>query len=104
MTRAPKPKRKTDGWNASLIQPITAPDGQTIETLADARAYILALPKARQGDAAVQKCIAGLMLAAERPGLELLAQAHIARLVHGEPKLIGKKDRPWGKRQLARDG
>jgi len=38
--------RKLGGWAALLSQPVVTPDGKRLVTLADARAFVLALPEA----------------------------------------------------------
>lgn len=75
--------------------------GKPIVTLADARAYALALPKAQQGQPHVQAGVAALMLAAEGLVPDLVVQSAVAHIVHGPPKPLGreKPDRPWMKRK-----
>jgi hypothetical protein len=62
--------------------------GKPIRTLADARAYILALPKKRQKDEDVQAACEALLMAAEHPAAILHANIGIGRVVHGKPEQI----------------
>jgi hypothetical protein len=82
-------------WSAELIRPIVPPKGKPIKTLADARAYILALPRKRQHDEDVQAACEALLMAAEHPAAILHANIGIGRVVHGklEPIEIPKSQR-----------
>ena len=53
-------------WDTDFagLPPIKLPDGRTLETLSDCRAYILALPKAEQPR--WERAVAQLLKAAER--------------------------------------
>jgi hypothetical protein len=72
-------------WSATLVKTITPPKGRPIRTLADARAYLLALPKSRQKDEDVQAAIEAVLMAAEGRGPILHATAGIGSVVHGGP-------------------
>jgi hypothetical protein len=43
-----RPAKRRKGWEASLAHVVTIMRGPTLKTLAEARAYILKLPKAKQ--------------------------------------------------------
>jgi hypothetical protein len=43
-----RPAKRSKGWEASLAHVVTIMRGPTLKTLAEARAYILKLPKAKQ--------------------------------------------------------
>jgi hypothetical protein len=43
-----RPVKRSKGWEASLAHVVTIMRGPTLKTLAEARAYILKLPKAKQ--------------------------------------------------------
>lgn len=88
-------------WSKRLYQPVVTPEGKKIVTLSDARAYVLALPKARQMAPEVQAGVEALLMVAEGKGPMLLAQSGVAHIVHGRVKPLnrGKPDRPWMKRR-----
>ena len=46
--RRPRPAKRSKGWEASLAHVVTIMRGPTLKTLAEARAYILKLPKEQQ--------------------------------------------------------
>lgn len=88
-------------WSMRLIRPVVPPKGKPLVTLSDARAYALALPKARQNDPHVQAGIAVLLRAANGEVDEFAAQSAVAHIVHGPLKItpLGKRERPWMKRK-----
>jgi hypothetical protein len=43
-----RPAKRSKGWEASLAHVVTIMRGPTLKTLAEARAYILTLPKGKQ--------------------------------------------------------
>lgn len=88
-------------WEMRLIRPITPRKGKPIETLSDARAYVLTLPKTEQAKPHVVAGVKALMLAADRQVCEFVAQVAVAHIVNGPPKPLGrsKPDRPWIKRK-----
>jgi len=60
--------KPTTGWSTLLSQPIVTHDGRRLVTLADARAFVLALPEANQERTAWQTATKLLIAAAERRG------------------------------------
>lgn len=71
-------------WSVALDKEIVPPDGsRPIRTLADARDYLLKLPKSRQTDEDVQAAIEALLMAANGTGPTLHATAGIGTVVHG---------------------
>lgn len=90
-------------WNAKLERDVEVPGGKPLKTLADARAYIMKLPKHEQQARYVQDCIEALLMAAEGRGPVFTAHAGVVRMVHGPIKLLNRKkpDRPWMKRKSA---
>src|SRR5262249_10225050 len=66
--QGPMMARKPGGWSAPLSRPITLRDGKGLATLADARAFVLALPAADQEHNAWQRAAALLIEAAENGG------------------------------------
>jgi hypothetical protein len=61
------PKRK-DGWSSDLARPIVLRDGTRLETLSDARGFILSLPEADQMRQAWQTAAGDLVEVAEGRG------------------------------------
>lgn len=91
-------------WSKRFDVPISLPDGTTIKTLGDARQHLLALPKARHKDADVATAIEAMLMAAEGRGPVLHANAGIARVVYGPPRIPEpdpSKEKKWGRRKLA---
>jgi len=87
-------------WSVAFDKEIVPPDGRPIRTLADARDYLLKLPKSRQSDENVQAAIEALLMAADGTGPTLHATAGIGRVVHGGPAITLPKSswRPRWKR------
>ena len=55
-------------WSRRFDRPIILPNGKKLETLDDARAYILALPKSKQAATEWQTAAGELLKAADPPG------------------------------------
>jgi hypothetical protein len=53
-------------WDKRLDRPVVLPDGKTLQTLDDARQYILALSKSEHETTAWQVAIEALLIAAEK--------------------------------------
>jgi hypothetical protein len=68
-------------WSKRFDVPIVLRSGEKLETLADARAHLLSLPKSKRKNSAVEAAIEALMMAAEGRGPVMHASAGIARLV-----------------------
>ncbi len=88
-------------WDMRLIRPVVPPKGKPLETLSDARAYVLTLSRAEQAKPHIVAGVKALMLAANKQVCEFVAQVAVAHIVHGPPKTLGrtKPDRPWMKRK-----
>ena len=84
-------------WSMRLIRPVVPPKGRPIVTLSDARDYALALTQAQQNEPHVQAGVTALLKAANGEVDEFIAQAAVAHIVHGPPKIVplGKRERPW---------
>lgn len=89
-------------WQAKLeFAPVVTPDGKKLETLADARDYLLKHPN--------EDCAKAVLYAAEHPSqLPLhIARQMLARAVHGppgRPEPIPRKPTWKDKRKAARNG
>lgn len=100
----PRPK-----WSLPFDEPIELPNGKTARTLRQAADYVMGLPEAEHSHPKWQHAISGLILAAEGKTLMMIARIGMMRALNRaeEPRWgPGKrvmKDRPWGKRKLARD-
>jgi hypothetical protein len=81
-------------WSEPLTKQFISPKGQPIKTLADARDYLLKLPKSRHAENDVQAAIEAVLMAAEGRGPILHATAGIGAVVNGRrdpyPKSSGK--------------
>src|SRR4029077_747306 len=74
------------GWQRRFDDPIPLPRGRQLVTLKDAADYIMKLPKAEQNHERWHTAARGLLIAAERGGIMMLAQIAMLRsLNHGKP-------------------
>jgi len=71
------------GWSAPLAKEFVPPNGKPIKTLADARDFLLKLPKSRHKEDDVQAAIEAVLMAAEGRGPILHATAGIGTVIHG---------------------
>lgn len=60
-----KARKPASGWSAPFSRPLTLRDGMKLETLADARAFVLMLPPGDQERQSWQKAAELLIEAAE---------------------------------------
>ena len=83
-------------WSALLSRPLTLRDGKKLATLADARAFVLALPAAYQDRNAWQSAAGLLMAAAEHGGSVEAAtdQVAAAAFMQAMLRLEPRDDRP----------
>jgi hypothetical protein len=98
------------GWNMLFDDPIELPNGKIARTLGDARAYALKLPTSEyMVHPEWARAMKALMQAAEGQTLIAIARIGMMKAINraDEPRWgPGKrvvKDRPWGRRKLARD-
>jgi hypothetical protein len=70
-------------WSAPLVKTFVPPKGKPIKTLADARDYLLKLPKSRHQEDDVQAAIEAVLMAAEERGPVLHATVGIGRVING---------------------
>jgi hypothetical protein len=87
-------------WELRFDQPIYVPDAKPLRTLAEARAYILALPKHLHKTRPVLTATEALIMAATKTGPLLHAQVGMIQLIHGKPdgRIDRKPNRKFGKR------
>jgi hypothetical protein len=71
------------GWSDPLSKTIVPSKGSPIKTLADARDYLLNLPKSRQKEEIVQAAVGAILMAADGRGPILHATAGIGAVVNG---------------------
>ena len=93
-------------WRRQFDEPIPLPNGKSLVTLSDARAFILNLKKADQDTEAWQTATQALILVAENGGQTLLARIGVMRALYPPGTRVFTPDRKkthWGKRKLARD-
>jgi hypothetical protein len=93
-------------WSRRFDVAVVLSDGKRLETLHDARRYLLSLPKSRHEHSDVTNAIEALLMAAERRGPLTHANAGIARVVYGPlkiPKPKASKGNRWGRPRPARD-
>jgi hypothetical protein len=69
-------------WSARFADPITLPDGRTLNTLRDAATYITGLPKAQHDAEEWQAAMETLLLVAERNGPEMMARIGMMRALN----------------------
>ena len=70
-------------WSAPLIKTFASPQGKPIKTLANARDYLLKLPKSRHAEDDVQAAIEAVLMAAGGRGSVLHATAGIGLVLKG---------------------
>lgn len=90
------------GWSAPLDKTFVPPKGKPIKTLADARDFLLKLPKARHKEDDVQAAIEAVIMAAEGRGPVLHATAGVGLVLNGRKGIqLPKSTRHprWEKRQ-----
>ena len=92
-------------WSTRFYDPITLPDGRTLDTLRDAATYITKLPKAEH-DAPEWQAMEALILVAENGGPTMFARIGVMRALDRKVERVFNPDRKehhWGRRKLARD-
>lgn len=90
----------TADWSRALTEPLRARDGTILAILADARAYMLALPAARSSRVGWQKA-AELVLAAAAGGDIAAASLQLERamLMDGDMDFGPYKPKWWPRKQ-----
>lgn len=76
-------------WSRRFDKPIALSDGRIIATLADARVYLLSLPKSAHAIEAFVEALKAVVMAAEGRGPMMHANVAIGRLVNGPAKPRG---------------
>jgi hypothetical protein len=93
-------------WSKAFVPPIPLPKGGTLETLHDARAFILDLPDKTQAMPAWQHATEALLLIGNTGGAEMFARIALMKALYpkGGPMFTGSgKGHRWGKVKLLRD-
>ena len=94
-------------WDALLeVRPIETPDGKTLRTLADARAYLLEMPETE----ATLRAAGTLLKAAEHGGpFRMIARISVYEAIYGRdeirkppPPAKAKKQDRWKERRKKR--
>lgn len=89
-------------WSKRFPEPIELPSGKRLETLSDARAYILELPEAKQASTKWQTAVGELLKAANPPGngpwIDFARMAMMQALHHGEPPRLPEPRRKAAKK------
>jgi hypothetical protein len=83
-------------WSTAFDDPIPLPSGRTLKTIADARAYVLKLPKKDQEAPHWQTAADMLLKAAERGWPVMFARIAMLQAIHHgqpEPRQEGVKKR-----------
>ena len=94
------------GWKRPFDNPIVLPDGRALVTHEDAGDYITMLPKADQQLDEWQTAIECLMLVVKLGGPTMFARIGMLRALNRHVERVfdpSRKDKHWGRRQLARD-
>jgi hypothetical protein len=103
------PTRKLrDAWSRRFEPPVPLPDGGELETLDQARTFIIGLPEEVHRTPAWQTAIeALLLLVAEHKGPTMFARIALMQVLYPAGELVydaSRKDPVWrSQRRLARD-
>lgn len=73
-------------WSARFQPPVEVPNGKPLQTLADARKFLLKLPENERRTEFVQAVIETLLIAAMRVGHVPHAQASMVALIQSQTK------------------
>lgn len=73
-------------WSARFQPPVEVPNGKPLQTLADARKFLLKLPENERRTKVVQAVIETLLMAAMRTGYVPHAQASMVALIQSKTK------------------
>jgi hypothetical protein len=93
-------------WSRAFVPPIPLPDGGTLDTVHDARNFILGLPAKTQAMPAWQHATEALLLVGNTDGPEMFARIGMMRALYpkGEPTFTSSgKSQRWSKVKLLRD-
>lgn len=93
-------------WSARFLPPVPLPAGGELQTLDDARRYVLNLPDDVAALPAWQTAIGALLMVGENGGPSNFAWIGMMQALHPRAAPVfdtSRKDRPWGRRKLARD-
>jgi hypothetical protein len=93
-------------WEREFDEPIPLPNGKTLVTLADARAYILKLKQIDQNSDRWQTAAQALLLVADRNGPTMFARIGLMVALPPPGERVcnpDAKSHHWAKRNLKRD-
>ena len=93
-------------WDQTFFDPIVLPNGKKLITLRDAAEYITELPKAEHDASEWQAAMEALLLVAENSGPPMFARIGVMRALNRHVERVfdpSRKDKHWGRRNLARD-
>ena len=93
-------------WDQRFDDPIMLPGRQQVVTLRDAALYITKLPKAEHDAEEWQAAMQALLLVAEHDGPTMFARIGVMRALNRRVERVfdpSRKDKPWGRRKLARE-
>lgn len=81
-------------WSARFQPPVEVPNGKPLQTLADARKFLLKLPENERRTEFVQAVIETLLIAAMRAGHVPHAQASMVALIQSKagPRPLAKEE------------
>ncbi|MEH2514045.1 hypothetical protein V1291_005399 [Nitrobacteraceae bacterium AZCC 1564] len=81
-------------WSARFRPPVKVPNGKPLQTLADARRFLLKLPENERRTEVAQGVIEALLMAAMRTGHVPYAQASMVALIQSKTKARRPKSEP----------
>jgi hypothetical protein len=93
-------------WDRPFAEPVELPKGKKLVTLRDAALYITKLPKAEHDAEEWQAAMEALLLVAAHDGPTMFARIGVMRALNRHVEQVfepSRKDKHWGRRQLARD-
>jgi hypothetical protein len=92
-------------WDQRFYDPIILPGRKPLVTLRDAALFITKLPKVEHDAEAWQAAMVALLLVAEHDGPTMFARIGVMRALNNVERLFdaSRKEKPWGRRKLARE-
>jgi hypothetical protein len=81
-------QKRATGWSAPLARPVGIKGGPELRTLADARAHLLTLPEAQQGEPRWQSVARKLLIACEDGDVEAVTRQIELALMMGAKSVL----------------